>query len=111
MNRLLPCLSVLLLAACGADPDATAGDAGAAGGLVEAECRVLAERHRDYSISVAPPGQEETMRQFVESGMGAIVDDCTAGEMFDREAYDCVMKAPAGSPESHACITAAHQRG
>ncbi len=108
MKSPLICLPILLLAACGADP---APDATAAGALGEAECRVLAERHRDYAISVAPPGQEAAMREFVDAGMKTITEECTTGGMFDREAYDCVAATAPGSAESHACITDAHARG
>ena len=51
------------------------------------------------------------MREFVDAGMEAIAEECMAGGMFDREAYDCAAAAAPGSAESHACITAAHERG
>lgn len=101
---------VVALAGCGGEStDATS--VAATGALTEAECTLLAERHRDYATSVAPAGQEDAMRAFADAGFPVMVADCTAGEMFDRQAYDCVAKAPAGSAESHACITSAHGRG
>ena len=101
-------LFVLSLAGCGGDaPDATAAGSG---GMTEAECTLLAERARDQAVSDTPEPQREAVREFFTSGMAATITSCTEGGIYDREAYDCVSKVPAGSAESHACIVAANQR-
>ena len=105
-------LFVLSLAGCGGEaPDATATAAAAgSGAMTEAECTLLTERARDQAISAAPADQQAQMREFFTSGMATTIADCTEGGIYDREAYDCVSKVPAGSAESHACIVAANQR-
>lgn len=111
-----PCLPasiavlVTLLSGCGGD--SAADPAAATGGLGEAECRLIVDRYRDFAVESAKvSGNEAQMRSMIEAGMGMMVDDCVAGESFDREAYDCVAAAPAGSQASHDCIQAANERG
>jgi hypothetical protein len=109
MNRIfrLAPLLALTLAACGGEPDGAA----TAGALTRDECTLLADRHRDMALAGTPPGQEDTMRTFVEAAHQPMIDECVAGNLFDREAHACVVAAAAGSAESHACIQAAHDRG
>jgi len=108
MKPVLLAVSVLLLAACSAGDDAA--PAAAAPTLGEAECRLLAERHRDFAISVAPQGQEEAMRELADASVQPATEACLAGEMFDARAYECVSATTAGSAASHACMGQAAQR-
>lgn len=99
---------VLSLAACGGE----SADAVAAGGaLTEAECTLLFDRALDQAVHDAPAAeQKEQLRSFMTAGKGMTIASCQEGEIYDREAYDCVTRAAAGSTDSHACIVAANSR-
>ena len=100
---------VLLLAGCGGDADPAA--AAGSGALTEAECTLLYERALDQAVSAAPDAaMKDQMRAFFEAGKPMTIASCEEGELYDREAYDCVTKAAAGSAASHACIEAATTR-
>lgn len=100
---------LVLLAGCGGEaPDAAAGSGAA---LTEAECTLLFERALDQAVSASPdPTQKDQMRAFFEAGRSMTIASCREGELYDREAYDCVTKATAGTAASHACIEAANSR-
>jgi len=101
-------LLALFLAACGSD---AGPEAVAAGGLTKAECTLLVDRHRDYALSVAPPEAGGMVKSMMDAGHDSMVDDCVAGEMFDRAGYECLADAAEGSDASHACIVATLERG
>ena len=56
-------------------------------------------------------GEEATLAAFVEAGHGPMIEECMAGTIFDREAYECASAAAAGSEASHECIRDSHVRG
>jgi hypothetical protein len=79
---------------------------GSDGDLSETECRQLLERIEQISAANMTPEEQEEWRQTPEE-IEEFVSDCVAGEIWNREGYECVMEATT-EEEIDQCARKAH---